>query len=122
MSVLHAGPRSGEHQPDPIGSFDLHDQSLPFEPVTARLRYPPPQATIDPDTSKGWIARMWPVLRSHTALFVVALLAGMVSMIVRVLVPTRGRDRRRPGAAARRAAATPWAATSPCSPCSPSWA
>ena len=87
MSVLDAGPRSGEHPPDPIGSFDLHDQSLPFEPVTARLRYPPPQATIDPDTSKGWIARMWPVLRSHTALFVVALLAGMVSMIVRVLVP-----------------------------------
>jgi ATP-binding cassette subfamily B protein len=51
------------------------------------LRHRPPAASIDPDTSKGWIRRILPILRSHRLIFGAALLAALVSIGPRVLIP-----------------------------------
>ena len=59
----------------------------PFEPLTARLRYRPPSATIDPDTSKGWIRRVMPIVKSHWVMFALAMGASIISMVSRVLIP-----------------------------------
>src|SRR5579864_6562558 len=48
--------------------------------MTARL-------TIDPDRSKTWVRRAWPIVRSHRTLFLVALGANLTSLAVMVAMP-----------------------------------
>lgn len=63
------------------------DGPHPFEPVALEARYPPPVATIAPDRSKGWVRRVWPVVRSHRLLFGSALAAAVAGFAVQVAIP-----------------------------------
>ena len=50
-------------------------------------RYDAPQGRPDPDTSLGWIRRLWPVVRPMGRGMVVALVGTAVGMLARILIP-----------------------------------
>jgi ATP-binding cassette subfamily B protein len=69
----------------PAGPLDLAPTA--FEPVAEEARYPAPRATIDPDPSKGWIRRVWPLVMAHRGLLIGSLVAAAVSLLASVAVP-----------------------------------
>lgn len=48
---------------------------------------PPPLARIDPDTSKGWFTRLWPLLAAHRGLVAAALVGGLALTIAGIVFP-----------------------------------
>ncbi|MEU6085193.1 ABC transporter ATP-binding protein [Streptomyces sp. NPDC047085] len=54
--------------------------------------YPPPSAAIDPDPSRSWLRRAWPLVRAHRWMFGAALVMSGASMLVAVQVPTLIQD------------------------------
>jgi ATP-binding cassette subfamily B protein len=54
--------------------------------------YPPPTAAIDPDPSRSWLRRAWPLVRAHRLMFGTALASSALSLLVSVQVPTLIQD------------------------------
>ncbi|MDT0431378.1 ABC transporter ATP-binding protein [Streptomyces salyersiae] len=54
--------------------------------------YPPPSAAIDPDPSRSWLLRAWPLVRAHRWMFGTALVMSGASLLVAVQVPTLIQD------------------------------
>ena len=52
-----------------------------------RSRYPEPPCSIDPDESKGWLRRVWPVVWQQKKIFVSGVLFGLLATVATVLVP-----------------------------------
>ena len=50
-------------------------------------RYPEPQGRPHPDASKGWLRRLWPVVRPTRFLLLVAIVGTMIGMAARTIVP-----------------------------------
>lgn len=50
-------------------------------------RYPEPQGRPDPDASKGWLRRLWPVIRPTRHLMLTAIVGTMIGMAARTIVP-----------------------------------
>jgi ATP-binding cassette subfamily B protein len=59
----------------------------PYEPVHVSARHEPPRADIHPDRSKGWLARLRPLLAARKGAFLGSLLAALVAMLAQVAVP-----------------------------------
>lgn len=53
-----------------------------FSPVGVQARYPAPRAWIHPDTTRGWIGRMAPIVWAHKRAFFVAWAATLVSVFL----------------------------------------
>jgi ATP-binding cassette subfamily B protein len=58
-----------------------------YEPVGVAPIAGPPRANIDPDRSRGWYRRVWPLLRARRVAFGAALGAALVAMVTSVVVP-----------------------------------
>jgi ATP-binding cassette subfamily B protein len=56
-------------------------------PTAELARFPEPQGRPDPDASKGWLRRLWPVLRPMRWGFAVAVFGTAVGMAARTVVP-----------------------------------
>ncbi|MFD5234115.1 ABC transporter ATP-binding protein [Streptomyces qaidamensis] len=54
--------------------------------------YPPPSAAIDPDRSRSWLRRAWPLVRAHRWMFGPALVMSAAGLLVSVQVPTLIQD------------------------------
>lgn len=54
--------------------------------------YPPPSAAIDPDQSRSWLRRAWPLVRAHRWMFGTALAMSATSLVVAIQVPTLIQD------------------------------
>src|SRR5690348_10233849 len=67
-------------------------EGSPFEPVGVVPRYDPPTATVHPDTGRGWVRRMMPIVLTHRRLLVVSLVSAVIALVTLVAVPavTRG--------------------------------
>jgi ATP-binding cassette subfamily B protein len=65
----------------------LPSSSTAFVPTGIESRYTPPRATIDPDKSKSWIGRAWPVVRSHKTTLFSALILSFVALFLQVQIP-----------------------------------
>jgi ABC-type multidrug transport system fused ATPase/permease subunit len=61
--------------------------SVPFVPAGVESRYRPPRATIDPDKSKSWLARAFPVVRAHKLTLLTALILSFVGLVLQVQIP-----------------------------------
>jgi ATP-binding cassette, subfamily B, bacterial len=59
----------------------------PFEPIAEPSPYAPPGATIDPDQSKSWLGRAWPVILTHKGIWALALFMSFVSLLSQVQIP-----------------------------------
>jgi ATP-binding cassette subfamily B protein len=58
-----------------------------FEPVGVAPLAGPPRGQVDPDQSRGWYRRVWPLLRARRVAFGAALVAALVAMVASVVVP-----------------------------------
>jgi ATP-binding cassette, subfamily B, bacterial len=58
-----------------------------FVPTGVESRYRPPRAKIDPDKSKSWIGRAWPVVMSHKMTLFTALSLSFVALLLQVQIP-----------------------------------
>ncbi|MEE9413635.1 MAG: ABC transporter ATP-binding protein, partial [Acidimicrobiales bacterium] len=58
-----------------------------FEPLTITADYPPVRTNIDPDQTKGWFRRLWPLLRSHRLVIAGAAISGVLGVALSVSVP-----------------------------------
>jgi len=52
-----------------IRQIDEH----PFEPIVETSPFAPPGATIDPDATKSWLGRAWPVIKTHKGIWSLSL-------------------------------------------------
>jgi ATP-binding cassette subfamily B protein len=50
-------------------------------------RYAPPRASIDPDASKSWLRRAWPIAATHKAGFLTAIILSFVGLVLQVQIP-----------------------------------
>ena len=58
-----------------------------YEPVGVSSRYRRPPSGVDPDATKKWTRRIWPLLRAHRIAFFGAIALSFVSLIFQVQVP-----------------------------------
>jgi ATP-binding cassette, subfamily B, bacterial len=49
--------------------------------------YKAPKATIDPDRSKSWLKRAWPVVKAHKGVFFTSLIMSFVGLVIQVQIP-----------------------------------
>src|ERR1700728_4571544 len=73
----------GSDTTDVLRALDEH----PFEPIVETSPYSPPRATIDPDQSKGWLGRAWPVMMTHKGIWSLALAMSFLSLLAQVQIP-----------------------------------
>ncbi len=73
-------PALGRHRP---AAFE----PSAFEPVGVTPRYEAPPAGIDPDRSKSWLRRAWPIMRAHRGIFLTSLILSFVGLILQVQIP-----------------------------------
>lgn len=59
----------------------------PFEPIAETSPYLPPRAEIDPDTSKNWVARAWPVILTHKGIWALSLAMSFIALLAQVQIP-----------------------------------
>jgi ATP-binding cassette, subfamily B, bacterial len=68
---------------DPIHESDEH----PFEPMAETSVYSPPRSSIDPDTTKSWLARAWPIIRTHRGIWSLSLALSFLTLLSQVQIP-----------------------------------
>lgn len=56
-------------------------------PALGESRYPVPRRRIDPDRDKSWLRRALPIVAAHRWMFVVALSASFVGLVLQVEIP-----------------------------------
>ncbi|HTW10658.1 MAG TPA: ABC transporter ATP-binding protein [Acidimicrobiales bacterium] len=59
----------------------------PFVPVAESSPHSRPGASIDPDSSKSWLRRAWPVIKTHRGIWALSLLCSFVSLLSQVQIP-----------------------------------
>ena len=59
----------------------------PFEPIVETSPYLPPKATIDPDKSKSWVGRAWPIVRTHRRIWFLSLGMSFIALVTQVQIP-----------------------------------
>src|SRR5487761_2003780 len=59
----------------------------PFEPIAETSPYLPHRAEIDPDTSKNWVARAWPVILTHKGIWALSLAMSFIALLAQVQIP-----------------------------------
>lgn len=64
-----------------------HVAPAPYEPLAVERRYPGPAGTVDPDKEKGWLRRLFPIVRTHRALLIGSLTASAIALVAQVAVP-----------------------------------
>ena len=69
----------------PVGTPD-------FEPVAVAAHYEPPPAGIDPDRTKGWMKRLWPMVRAYRRIMLIGVVTGVVALAIQAAVPALGRS------------------------------
>lgn len=73
---------------DLLAAYFKDDPIKPaFEPIGVEPRYRPAGVRIDPDTTKGWLKRVLPVVLNHKWLVIGALAIAFLAMLIQVAVP-----------------------------------
>jgi ATP-binding cassette subfamily B protein len=58
-----------------------------YVPMGVTSNYEAPRATVDPDASKSWLRRAYPIVASHKGYFLTALILSFVGLVLQVQVP-----------------------------------
>jgi ATP-binding cassette subfamily B protein len=59
----------------------------PFEPLSITAEYPAPTAVVDPDRTKSWVWRLFPILYSHRWTILSGLGAALLMVLTSVAIP-----------------------------------
>jgi ATP-binding cassette subfamily B protein len=72
------------------GTITEEPRQLPlaaYVPMGATSNYKAPKATVDPDSSKSWIKRAYPIVASHKRHFLIALILSFVGLVLQLVIP-----------------------------------
>ncbi len=69
--------------PSPTPTLEATERVVPG----TESRFPPPRRGIDPDSGKGWLRRLAPVVWSQKAVFLLGITSGLLATTATVLVP-----------------------------------
>jgi ATP-binding cassette subfamily B protein len=58
-----------------------------YVPMGVTEEYKAPKATINPDTSKSWLKRAFPIVAAHKFYFLIALILSFVGLLLQVAIP-----------------------------------
>jgi ATP-binding cassette subfamily B protein len=58
-----------------------------YVPMGVTSDYKPPKATVDPDKSKSWLRRAYPIVASHKGHFLTALILSFVGLVLQLQIP-----------------------------------
>jgi ATP-binding cassette, subfamily B, bacterial len=58
-----------------------------YVPMGAPSNYKAPKATVDPDSSKTWIKRAYPIVASHKRHFLIALILSFLGLVLQLVIP-----------------------------------
>jgi ATP-binding cassette subfamily B protein len=86
MSATTSGAVRRNRQRQRQQGADTEDQPA-FVPLAETSRYDAPRAGIDPDQSKSWLARAWPIASTHKAGFLTAVILSFVGLVFQVQIP-----------------------------------
>ena len=90
MTAIDVGPvGSPDFEPDDAGA---RASAPDFEPVAVAAHYDPPPAGIDPDKTKGWMKRLWPLVRAYRRTMLIGVVTGVVALAIQAAVPALGRS------------------------------
>ena len=83
------GGDNGDGSRRPLAKSRVHprERRSPFAPVDETSRYHPPRATIDPDKSKTWLWRAWPIAKTHWVGSITAISLSFVGLVLQVQIP-----------------------------------
>ena len=84
MTILTNRSARGETEPNEPASGT---ERPAFAPVDEVARYEAPRAGIDPDQSKTWLRRAWPIAATHKAGFLTAIILSFVGLVFQVQIP-----------------------------------
>ncbi|MGP8204696.1 MAG: ABC transporter ATP-binding protein [Acidimicrobiales bacterium] len=76
-------PLLGTNDADLVRELQEH----PFEPIAETSPCSPPRATIDPDSTKSWLGRAWPVIKTHKGIWSLSLVMSFVALFSQVQIP-----------------------------------
>jgi ATP-binding cassette subfamily B protein len=86
--------RAGPDAARDVGTTDVTDGAAPrreplatYVPMGATSQYKAPRAKVDPDRSKSWLRRAMPIVASHKAHFLTALILSFVGLVLQIIVP-----------------------------------
>jgi ATP-binding cassette subfamily B protein len=58
-----------------------------YVPMGVTSNYKAPKATVDPDASKSWLRRAYPIVASHKGAFLTSLILSFVGLVLQVQIP-----------------------------------
>ena len=58
-----------------------------YVPMGLTSDYKAPRATVDPDKTKTWLKRAWPIVLAHKGFFASALILSFVGLVIQVQIP-----------------------------------
>jgi ATP-binding cassette, subfamily B, bacterial len=58
-----------------------------YVPMGVTSNYKAPKATVDPDSSKSWIKRAYPIVASHKRHFLIALILSFLGLVLQLVIP-----------------------------------
>jgi ATP-binding cassette subfamily B protein len=58
-----------------------------YVPMGITSNYKAPKATVDPDSSKSWLRRAYPIVASHKGAFLTSLILSFVGLVLQVQIP-----------------------------------
>ncbi|MGH9196788.1 MAG: ABC transporter ATP-binding protein, partial [Acidimicrobiia bacterium] len=68
-------------------SLNGRESTDPYEPVGVEALFHRPKGHIDPDSSKGWIKRMMPVILAHKWVILTGLACALVMVFIQTAIP-----------------------------------
>ncbi|MCX6512196.1 MAG: ABC transporter ATP-binding protein [Actinobacteria bacterium] len=66
-------------------SWESEDHA--FSPLGLKALVPGPQGHIDPDSSRSWLRRIFPLLRTHRVTFITSIALSFLGLILQVQIP-----------------------------------
>jgi ATP-binding cassette subfamily B protein len=89
-----AGSAADDNRPDADGALDgttrTATRTLPlaaYVPMGLTSDYKAPRATVDPDKTKSWLKRAWPIVKAHKGVFATSLIMSFVGLVIQVQIP-----------------------------------
>jgi len=74
----------------PDGTTRTAARTLPlaaYVPMGLTSDYKAPRATVDPDKTKSWLKRAWPIVKAHKGVFFTSLIMSFVGLVIQVQIP-----------------------------------
>ncbi len=68
-------------------NLEQESQQSKFSPIAEEIEHLPPNASIDPDKGKGWLKRLWPLIKSQPKTLALGIIFSLLTLGAQSFVP-----------------------------------